>query len=378
VEKIDITIIGAGVIGLSIAANVAGSKRSVYVLEKNDSFGTETSSRNSEVIHAGIYYEQDSLKARTCVEGNRILYKICQRNKIPFRKTGKLIVATEKSEEKQLLELLSKGSSNGVEGLEILTQRQVNRIEPDVKALSALHSPSTGIIDSHSLMLYFIQALKEKGADIVYNSEVVGIIKTKQGYEVSIKDKTGDIFKVFSEVVINSAGLNSDKIAQMPGIDIEKEQYDLKYCKGQYFRISDPRKCKRISRLVYPVPEMEKGGLGIHATLDLGGSIRLGPDSNYIEKNKIDYDVDISQKKNFFNSAVKFLPFLEEDDLVPDLAGIRPKLQGKNEGFRDFVIKEESGLGYPGFINLIGIESPGLTAAISIAGEVKNQLKGII
>lgn len=377
-EKIDAIIIGAGVVGLGIGANIASSKSSLYVLERHDAFGTEASSRNSEVIHAGIYYEQGSLKAKTCVEGNRRLYELCKMHKIPFRKTGKLIVATEKREEEQLEELLSNGKNNGVEGLEILTKKEVNRIEPDIIALYALYSSATGIIDSHSLMLYFIKVLKEKSANVVYNSEVIGIIKTNQGYEVSIKDKTGDIVKVLSKVVINSAGLNSDKIAQMVGIDIEKEHYRLNYCKGQYFRISDSRKCKRINHLVYPVPEIEKGGLGIHATLDLGDSIRLGPDSHYINKDEIDYDVDISEKRNFFDSVVKFLPFLEEDDLIPDLAGIRPKLQGENEEFRDFVIKEESSLGYPGFVNLIGIESPGLTATISIAEYVKDQIKGIV
>ncbi|MBI4845330.1 MAG: NAD(P)/FAD-dependent oxidoreductase [Candidatus Omnitrophica bacterium] len=374
-EEVDVIIIGAGVVGLSIAARVADCRRSVFVLEKNDSFGRETSSRNSEVIHAGMYYEQGSLKAKMCVEGNRLLYQICSEHNIPHRKTGKLIVATRKDEETQLLKLEQKGKENNVPGLRMVSQKEVNKIEPNVKALSALYSPLTGIIDTHKLMEYFIYVLKEKGADISYGSEVIKINKIKEGYEVTVKDSSGDMFSFCSRVVINSAGLDSDKIAQMAGIDINKEKYNLKYCKGQYFRVANSQKCKLINRLIYPVPEMEKGGLGIHATMDLAGSVRLGPDTAYLTGNIINYDVDLSQKKKFFDSVSQFLPFLDEKDLVPDLAGIRPKLQGKGEPFRDFVIKEESELGYPGLINLIGIESPGLTAAVSIADYVKNLLR---
>ncbi len=247
-EKVDVIIIGAGVVGLSIASKIADCRCSVFVLEKNDSFGRETSSRNSEVIHAGMYYELGSLKAKMCVEGNKLLYQICSKHKIPHRKTGKLIVATRKEEEFQLLQLEQKGRQNNVPELRMLSRKEVHKLEPNVMALSALYSPLTGIIDTHKLMEYFIHVIKEKGADIAYGSEVIKINKIKDGYEITVKDSSGDMFSFFSRVVINSAGINSDKIAQMAGIDINKEKYNLKYCKGQYFRVDNSQKCKLISR----------------------------------------------------------------------------------------------------------------------------------
>jgi len=377
-ERTDIIIIGAGIVGLSIAARISRPDRSIYVLEKHRSFGQEVSSRNSEVIHTGIYYEPDSLKAKTCIEGNRMLYDICIRNKIPFRKTGKLIVATEKNEESSIVDLLNRGERNGVEGIELLSRKEIKILEPNIKSRMALFSPLAGIVDTYSLMLYFIRTLKSKGGDIVYNSSVVNMFLKSGGYEVIIEDGNGGNFKIQTQVVINSAGLNSDKIAEMIGIDIENAKYELKYCKGQYFRINNTYKCRLINHLIYPVPERGKGGLGIHATLDLSNSVRLGPDDHYIDRDKINYEVDISERRNFYNSVVDFLPFLEEEDLIPDLAGVRPKLHGENEDFRDFVIKEESDLGFPGFINLIGIESPGLTSSLAIAKYVDDILKKTI
>lgn len=378
-EKVDIVVIGAGVVGLSIATELANPKYYVYVLEKNSSFGQEISSRNSEVIHTGIYYEPGSLKAKTCVDGNKMLYELCIKNNIPYRKLGKLIVAVSKEEEKQLFELFNKGKKNGVKGLKILSQSEVKKIEPYVECTLALFSPDTGIIDSHKLMLHLIQRLKEKGAEVVYNCEVIGISKTSSGYIITVKDTLkNEEFKFFSSIVINSTGLNSEQIAEMVGIDTKAQKYNLKYCKGQYFRVNNSKKCGFINHLVYPVPEHENGTLGIHATLDLVHSIRLGPDAQYLERNEIDYNVDIRKRKEFLNSVINFLPFLEEDDLMPDLAGIRPKLQGRGEVFRDFIIKEESALGFPGFINLIGIESPGLTSALAIAKMVKNIVEKII
>jgi len=375
VEKVDIIIIGAGVVGLSIAARISNPKYSVYVLERHSSFGQETSSRHSEVIHAGIYYEPESLKAKTCVEGNKMLYEICTKNNIPFRKVGKLIVATEDNEESLLIDLFNRGKNNGAIGLKIMSRKDIEKVEPNIKAKIALFSPSTGIVDSHSLMNYLIQCLKEKGGDVVYNSNVTHINRTSQGYELTVEDDAGDDFKIQAQVVINSAGLDSDRIAEKVGINIKREKYDLKYCKGQYFRVTNTHKCRLINRLIYPVPKMEEGGLGIHATLDLGGGIRLGPDDHYIDRDKINYEVDISERINFYNSAAKILPFLEEEDLVPDMVGIRPKLQEEGEDFRDFIIKEESKLGFPGFINLIGIESPGLTSALAIAKYVERFVK---
>ncbi|MFH1655976.1 MAG: NAD(P)/FAD-dependent oxidoreductase [Candidatus Omnitrophota bacterium] len=377
-EQVDIVVIGAGVIGLSIAARLADKKLSVYVIERHSSFGQETSSRNSEVIHAGIYYPKDSLKARTCVEGNRLLYEICSKNNIPYKRTGKLIVATCDEEVADLEDLLKNGQSNGAEALEIIDRNEIKKIEPNIKAKLAIKSSSSGIIDSHSLMQYFIDKMKKNNAGVVYNSDVEGMNKVDGGYKVSIRDTDGKNFSFNARILINSAGLESDSIAEKIGIDIKKQKYDLKYCKGQYFRLGNSSKAKLINRLIYPVPKPKSAGLGVHATLDLGGGLRLGPDDKYIKRDQINYDVDMNDKDNFLDSAKSFLPFLESDDLVPDTAGIRPKLQAKDEEFRDFVIKEESDLGFPGFVNLIGIESPGLTAAPSIAEYVENLIRDIL
>jgi len=370
-EKVEVVIIGAGIVGLSVAAELSSVKNSVYLLERHESFGQETSSRNSEVIHAGIYYPKDSFKAKTCTEGKRLIYETCMRNNIPYKRLGKLIVATNNSEILGLERLFDNAKANGVEDLELLPKDKIKALEPNIKAEVAIYSKTTGIVDSHSLMKYYAFQARQNGANLTYRAEVKGVKKVKGGYEVVIFDASKEEFKFITEVLINCAGLESDKIAQMAGIT--KEEYRLKYCKGQYFNVS-AKKSKLINRLVYPVPKPKSAGLGIHATPNLSGIVRLGPDDEYIDRENVDYNVDESAKIKFYNSSVKFLPFLEKDDLTPDTSGIRPKLQGPDEIFRDFVIKEESDLGLPGFVNLIGIESPGLTSAPSIAKFVKQAL----
>jgi len=373
-EKIDIAIIGAGVVGLAVAAQLAKKGRLVYVIERHSSFGQETSSRHSEVMHAGIYYTPASLKAKTCLEGNRLLYEVCRKNKIPHKRCGKLIVANSKDEEKVLEELFENAKNNGVEGLEILSKEKIKKMEPQINAEAALYSESSGIIDSHSLMEYFIQKMKQNDADVVYNSEVSRIEKSNSGYKITIKETQRKGLVIESGVVVNSAGLESDIIAEKLGIDIKAQGYDLKYNKGQYFRVTS-KKARLLTHLVYPAPQPKAAGLGIHATLDLAGALRLGPDDKYIDRDKVNYDVDVNDRDKFYTSAKSFLPFLQKDDLIPDTAGIRPKLQGEGQSERDFLIKEEIGFGFPGFINLIGIESPGLTAAVSIARYVEGLVK---
>ncbi|MDP2923612.1 MAG: NAD(P)/FAD-dependent oxidoreductase, partial [Candidatus Omnitrophota bacterium] len=376
--KVDVVIVGAGVVGLAIGAKLSKSNRSLYVIERHDSFGQETSSRNSEVIHAGIYYPEGSLKAQLCVKGNRMLYEICAKNGVSHKRIEKLIVATDEKEQVDLANLLEKGVNNGVKGLKILSKQEFKKLEPNVQARVAIYSPNTGIIDTHNLMKYFEQLIKNNGGEVVYGCCVVGLEKIAEGYEVSVKDATGDAFKFYAQVVINSAGLESDSIAKMAGIDIEKQNYCLKYCKGQYFRVINSKKCVLTDRLIYPVPHEKASGLGVHVTKDLAGGMRLGPDVHYIDRDKVNFDVDLSQRKVFFKSAIKLLPFLAEEDLVPDTAGIRPKLQGENDDFRDFVIREESALGFSGFIDLIGIESPGFTAAPAIAEYVAEIIKPLL
>ncbi len=361
-EKVNITIVGAGVIGLAIAWELSKVYKDILIIEKNSSFGQETSSRNSEVIHAGIYYPEDSLKAKTCVEGKELLYRFCKENKIAHKKIGKLIVAIDKAEVKDLEELFGRGLGNGVADIKIISRNEVKALEPNIEAQAAIYSPSTGILDSHAFMKSLLLQFESRGGTIAYNTELIGIEVVKEGYELAVEGKGKENFQFLTRVLINSAGLDSDVVAQMAGI--KDKDYELKYCKGSYFRIGN-NKAQFINRLIYPVPVKDRAVLGIHATLDLAGGLHLGPDDEYVDK--IDYDVDESKKAVFYESVRQFLPFIELEDLTPDISGIRPRLQGPDEGFRDYIIKEESEKGLPAFVNLIGIESPSLTGSLSIA-----------
>ncbi|MDP2905438.1 MAG: NAD(P)/FAD-dependent oxidoreductase [Candidatus Omnitrophota bacterium] len=369
-EKIEITVVGAGVVGLAVALELSKDHKDIYIIEAEDSFGRSTSSRNSEVIHAGIYYPKDSLKARTCTEGRRLLYDFCAENQVAYRKTGKLIVAVNDAEAKDLAGLLRNGRDNGVDDLKLLSREQIKELEPNIQAKAAIFSPSTGIVDSHGLMKTLAVQFAANNGSLVYNTRLTGIDKVSDGYYVTVEDKSGEVFKFFTRIFINSTGLNADKISALAGLS--KDEYKLKYCKGDYIRVHSS-KAKLINRLIYPVPKRAGAGLGIHATLDLAGGLRLGPDDEYVQN--INYDVDPAKAGIFYESIRDFLPFIDLTDLSPDMAGIRPKLQGPGEGFRDFIIKEESQNGFPGFINLIGIESPGLTGALSIAGIVGKLIK---
>ena len=362
-DRADITIIGAGVIGLAIAARVARESRQVYVLEKNDGFGLETSSRHSGVIHAGIYYPQDSLKAKLCVAGNRILYELCGRYDIGHKRLGKLIVATNDEESGELEALLERGRRNGAEDLKLLSRQELKELEPNVAGVAAILSPSSGIIDSHGLMQYFIARAGEGGAQIAYQTKVVGIERAAEGYEVRVEDGGGES-SFITRVLVNSAGLYSDKMAELAGIDIDRAGYRLHYCKGDYFSLRS-RQSTRVNRLIYPVPPSNIAGMGIHITFDLEGRVRLGPDIEYVDR--LDYAIDRREQKLFYNSVKRLLPSIEYGDLEPEMAGIRPKLQEPGGEFRDFVIRDETDRGLPGLVNLIGIESPGLTAAPAIA-----------
>jgi len=367
----DITIIGAGVVGLAVAAQVASKDREVYVLEKNKTFGLETSSRHSGVIHSGIYYPTGSLKAKMCVAGNRMLYELCEKHGIGYRRLEKLIVASSNDEIRELQILLERGQRNCVEGLRILSKREMNELEPNVAGVAAILSSSTGIIDSYALMKYFIARAMESGVQVVYQTEVVGIEKMTDIYKITVEDNTGRS-SFTTRILINCAGLYCDKVAELAGIDIAKAGYKLHYCKGEYFSISSG-KSKLVKRLIYPMPPPKITGVGIHLTLDLEGRMRLGPSINYVDS--IDYAVDNQHKQLFYDSVRKFLPSIEYDDLEPEMAGIRPKLQEPGGDIRDFVIHDENSKGLPGFINLIGIESPGLTASPAIAKYVWGLIK---
>ena len=371
----DITIIGAGVVGLAIAEKVSEEHNNVFLIEKHLSFGQETSSRNSEVIHAGIYYTMDSLKASLCVEGKWLLYDYCKKYDIPYNNCGKLIVATSEEEIPIIDGIRQTAIKNGVDDLLVLDREQIAELEPNIFALKALYSPSTGIVDSHSLMKQYETNTVNNGGQLVYGSEVIRIRQIKKGYEITLLDSDKKNYRFTTRIVINSAGLTSDKVSEMVGL--ADENLKILFCKGEYFRINPPKN-RLIKRLVYPVPHPNMEGIGIHVTIDMGGGVKLGPDVKYLESNIYDYKLTASKQEVFYKSAKKFLPFLEFDDLAPEMAGIRPKIQKPGEPLRDFYIMEETGRGYPGFINLIGMESPGLTASIAIAKYVNGLINNTI
>jgi len=371
-EKVDLLIIGAGVIGLAIAEAVAAKNRQVVVLEKNDSFGQETSSRNSEVIHAGIYYPKEFLKSRLCLQGNRLLYAWCEKHQVPHQRIGKFIVATNEEECEDLERIKIIAEDNGVEKLEHLGKVQLKSKEPEVSAWAALFSPNTGIIDTHRLMKTFLMSAEGKGAIITYRSEVTAIHFDGSIWDLEIND--GE-YRINTKTLINSAGLHADRIAALAGIDIDAAGYRLKPCKGNYFTATPTPK---INHLIYPVPVKNNVGLGIHATLDLSGRVRFGPDSQYIsDDQQLDYIVDEALKPAFHESIRKYLPGVSIDDLNPDMSGIRPKIQGPGDPVMDFIIRDESERGFTGLINLIGIESPGLTACLAIGEYVRDKFMSL-
>ncbi len=368
----DITIIGAGVAGLAVASEVAALGRAVYLLEKNDKHGLEQSCRNSEVIHAGIYYAKDSLKARLCLEGNSLIYEAGDRYGVPHKRCGKIVAATNKEEADGLPALFQNGQDNGAP-LEMLSRSQLQRLEPNAKAEAAFLSPSTGIIDSHSLMGYFLSRAQAGGVHVCYRTEVNGIDKLSDGYEVRFTD-AGGAGSFRTSVLINCAGLHSDAVAAMAGIDIDGAGYRLHWCKGEYFGVSDARS-RMVNRLIYLVPTGIS--VGAHVCLDVAWRLRLGPLFRYVDR--LDYAVDDSALRPLLDSSImKALPFIRPEDLSPESAGIMAMLQGKGQGFRDFVIRHEIDRGLPGFINLVGIESPGLTSSPAIGRHVARMVKDVL
>ena len=366
-----LTIVGGGVVGLAIAAELSRDHSPLFLLERNEKYGQETSSRNSEVIHAGIYYPHNSLKARLCVEGKSLLYELCERHDIPHRRITKVITATAKDELQGLEKLYQHGLGNGVK-LQLLSAQQVHAIEPHIASAGGILSPSTGIISAHGLMDYFFHAAKHNGAEVQMHCEVIGIERRSDGYGITINEG-GNVSSFTSERVVNAAGLESDTICRLAGIELVAAGYALHWAKGSYFAL--PSGFKNImSRLVYPVPTKET--LGVHALMDLGGRIKFGPDIDYLPDRKPDYTVDERKRHAFAESVRRILPMVKDEDLTPDMCGIRPKLQTRGGEVKDFVIREESDKGLPGFINLVGIESPGLTASPAIARYVRQLLAG--
>ncbi len=342
------------------------------MLERHDAIARETTSRNSEVVHAGIYYPPGSWKARLCVAGREALYARCEREGIPHRRCGKLIVAVEPGEVAALERLQRSGGENGAPALALLDGAAAARLEPAVRAVAALHSPATGIVDGHALCLSYLAEAEAHGAVLALRHEVRAIEPRSGGWALEARDPDGAPARVAAAAVVNAAGLASDRIAALAGVDVDAAGYRLHPCKGDYFALA-PGAALRLGTLVYPVPAGP--GLGIHATLDLGGRIRFGPDAEYVDA--LHYDVDPAKAAGFARAVGRYLPGLRAEQLAPDYAGIRPRLAGPGEAFRDFVVAEESAAGLPGLVNLIGIESPGLTASEAIGARVVELLAGL-
>ena len=354
-------VIGAGVVGLAIAKEICLNNKEVLVLEKEGKVGQITSSRNSGVIHAGMYYQSNSLKAKFCVEGNQLLYAYAKKFNIPFINTKKIIVANDESQMDDVLEIKNQAELNGVEKLEILDEKQVNEAEPLIKSFGGLLVPSTGIIDQHSLMQSYLGEFENNGGMISYNSNVKKISIVNNKFEIEVTDNENNQTIISCDYLINAAGIFASDVANI--IDgLDKEYVPNTYlAKGNYFSLN---KKLPISHLIYPVPE--KISLGIHLTLEIDHSIKFGPDAEWVD-DPYDYSVNENLKYKFIQSINKYLPDITEDMLSPAYAGLRPITSKEDRVKRDFTISTIENHQIKNLINLYGIESPGLTSSLEIA-----------
>jgi L-2-hydroxyglutarate oxidase LhgO len=361
VEEVDCIVAGAGVVGLAVARALALAGREVIVLDAAEGIGTETSSRNSEVIHAGIYYPANSLMARFCVAGRRALYAYCAAKGVPHRNCGKLIVATNAEEDAMLAGIQRRAEINGVEGMRVLRAEEAIGMEPNLRCTSALHSPATGIIDNHAFMLALQGDAENAGAVCVFLSPVTGARVVRGGIEVFVGGS--EPMNLRCRLLVNSAGLHAPVLARrIEGMPQDRVP-NAYYAKGNYFTLAGR---SPFSRLIYPVPV--PGGLGVHLTIDLGGQARFGPDVQWIDD--IDYTVDPARADSFYAAVRKYWPALKDGALQPGYAGIRPKIVPAGKAAQDFVVQGPQTHGVPGLINLFGIESPGLTASLALAEHV--------
>jgi L-2-hydroxyglutarate oxidase LhgO len=368
-------VVGAGVVGLAIARGLALAGKEVLILEREIAFGTITSSRNSSVIHAGIYYTKNSLKAKCCVEGKNDLYNYLKTHNVPHEQCGKIIVATSNNELKVLDELMRKAKLNGVHDVVRLTADDVKDIEPNVQSLGGLLSPSTGIVDSHSYMMALLGDLESLGGVICYETSVVGGRQTNSNtFELDVVDDVSNpsrTTQISARHVINAAGLFAPELTTKMllkssddgGYQLDTE-YGQYYAKGNYFSLVGPSPFKH---LIYPVPVA--GGLGVHATLDLGGQVRFGPDVEWVDDCH-DYTVDVKRADSFYEEIRKYYPDLPDNSLTADYSGIRPKLYPEGAPAADFVLWNGKKWGAPSLIACLGIESPGLTSSLAIADRV--------
>jgi L-2-hydroxyglutarate oxidase LhgO len=377
-EQVDCVVVGAGVVGLAVAREMALQGRETILLERESAFGTVSSARNSEVIHAGIYYPKDSLKAKLCVEGNRLLYEYCRTHQVATQPYGKLIVAADETQMDDLQALLYKAQSNGVPRIKMISGAEATALEPNLQCVAAILSSSTGIVDSHGYMLSLLGGFEDAGGMIAYQSPLISArcigSNAEGGYELDIGGS--DAIKIQTKMLINCAGISAPAIAQK--IDgLKQEQIPKAYfAKGNYFSLSGK---SPFSRLIYPIPE--PGGLGVHLTLDMGGQAKFGPDVEWLDidiEERIDYTVNPKRAEGFYAAIRRYWPGLQDSSLQPDYSGVRAKIVPPNTPAGDFLFDGYGNHGLHGLHNLYGFESPGLTASLAIAkhlqGLIKNSL----
>ena len=364
-ERVDAAVIGAGVVGLAVGRALALAGRSVLVLEAESMFGSHTSSRNSEVVHAGIYYPTASKKAVSCVLGKTLLYEYCAKHDVPHRRLGKLIVASRDDEVPKLERLKAQAEANGVFDLEWLEASRIAELEPAVVAVRGLLSPSSGIVDSHAVMASYLRDLREAGGELVVASPVVSGAVTEDGIELEVGG--AEPISITCNAVVNSAGLFAQRVARSIRGVPEATIPGSFYAKGHYFTLSGK---SPFSHLVYPIPA--PGGLGVHVTLDLAGQVRFGPDVSWLDD--VDYAFDERRAASFYEAVRAYFPALADGALQPGYTGIRPKLSPAGSPPDDFVIQGPKDHGVPGLVQLYGIESPGLTSSLALADEVRTLL----
>jgi len=363
-DTVEAVVVGAGVVGLAVARALALEGREVVILEAEDAIGTHTSSRNSEVIHAGIYYPTGSLKARSCVAGRQRLYAYCAEHGVPHRRCGKLIASTDGAQLGELRAIAEKAKANGVSDIAWLSRAEALALEPQLHCVAALHSPSTGIIDSHALMLAYLGDAEARGAMLALKSPLERARARNGGFELQVRGAD----PVAARLLVNCAGLTAPSVARrIEGYPARLAPREL-YAKGNYYSLSGKAP---FSRLIYPVPE--PGGLGVHVTLDLAGQARFGPDVEWVDR--IDYDVDPGRAERFYAAIRRYWPALPDGALAPGYCGIRPKTSGPGEPPADFRIQGPAEHGVAGLVHLFGIESPGLTSSLALADDVASLLR---
>jgi L-2-hydroxyglutarate oxidase LhgO len=366
----DCVVIGAGVVGLAVGHALSQAGFETLVAERAEGIGTEVSSRNSEVIHAGIYYPEGSLKAKSCRRGRDLLYEFCQSRKISHRKCGKLVVATNEEEIAKLDAIYIRAHGNGVTDMTWLDASEAASMEPEVACVRALWSPSTGIIDSHSYMLALQGEIEASGGAIVFLTPMLGAKPIEGGLEIAFGG--AEATTITTRWLINAAGLSSQEIAAMIK-GFPQDHIRPRYlAKGSYFNLAGSQP---FNRLIYPAPV--QGGLGVHVTIDLAGQVRFGPDVEWLESNEINYEVDLSRADSFYAAIRRYWPALKDGDLVPAYSGVRPKISGKGQADEDFRIDGPEVHGQNGIIHMFGIESPGLTASLALGDSVLQLVKGL-